>query len=150
VFPSACAAHADYLGLRWFLVFSGGPVVSHVSLSFDVELLRPLIAAVVAETIAQLDADRAKLGDRAAFSEGEAAALLGLRIHQLRDERRRKRIGHGMGPGGRILYTRNDLLDYLARRRVEAVGIDHGGARDRRNGQLDQDRATKRPLPAKG
>jgi hypothetical protein len=90
-----------------------------VSLAVDLEALRPLIAAVVAETIAALEADRAKLGDRLAYSESEAARMLGLNTHQLRDERLRGRIGASKIVGGRIAYTRDDLINYLMRTRLE-------------------------------
>jgi hypothetical protein len=53
------------------------------------ELLRPLIRQVVEEVIAALEQFRAQGGDKIAYSEVEAATLLSLRPHQLRDERRR-------------------------------------------------------------
>jgi hypothetical protein len=59
---------------------------------------------------------RATLPDRLAFPEAEAAALLGLHAYQLRDERRRGRVRASRGPGGKILYTRQNLLDYLLSR----------------------------------
>jgi hypothetical protein len=90
------------------------------ALSLDAELLRPLIAEVVAQTLAALDADRAKLGDRLAYSEAEAARLLGLAQHQLRDERLRGRIAASKIVGGRVAYQREDLQRYLLERRVEA------------------------------
>jgi hypothetical protein len=94
-------------------------VPNGVALTIDSEALRPLIAEVVRETVAVLDADRARLGERLAFSEPEAAALLGLQTHQLRDERLRGRIKASVGPGRRVLYSREDLLAYLAARRWE-------------------------------
>ena len=93
-----------------------------VALSIDAETLRPLIAAVVAETLAALDVDRAKLGDRLAYSEPEAARLLGLNTHQLRDERLRGRIAASAIVGKRIRYQRSDLLAYLSERRTAAKG----------------------------
>ena len=88
------------------------------SLSLNPAYLRPLIAEVVKETLAALEADRARLGDRLAFSEPEAARLLGLAPHQLRDERRRGRIQASQVVGRRERYTRQDLLDYLMARRT--------------------------------
>jgi hypothetical protein len=82
--------------------------------------LRPLVAAVVEETLAQLEAARAAVPERLAYSEAEAARLLGLQPHQLRDERRRGRIGASTVVGKRIRYTRDDLVSYLMSRRVEA------------------------------
>jgi hypothetical protein len=84
----------------------------------DVEALRPLVRAIVAEAVAELEKDRATLPDRLAFSEAEAAALLGLHAHQLRDERRRGKISASEIVGKRIRYLRSDLLQYLAARRL--------------------------------
>lgn len=90
---------------------------SALSLNLDAAALRPLISAVVAETIAQLRNDEAKLDGKLAYSEEEAARLLGLEPHVLRDERRRGRIEASQIVGRRIRYSRSDLLAYLAGRR---------------------------------
>jgi hypothetical protein len=86
------------------------------------DLLRPLIAEVVREVLAALEADRARLGDRLCYGEAEAARLLGLHVHQLRGMRLRGDISACKIVGGRVAYTRQDLLDYLAARRSEANG----------------------------
>ncbi len=88
-----------------------------IGLQIDVELLRPLIAEVVAQTMKTLEQDATRLGGKLAFTEAEAAELLSLRQHQLRDERRRGRIQCSQGPGRMLLYSREDLLAYLANRR---------------------------------
>jgi hypothetical protein len=88
------------------------------SFTFDAELLKPLITSIVAETIAAVEVDRAKLGERLAYGEREAAALLGLRVHQLRDMRTRGEIQASLGPGRKILYSRGDLLAFLSARRI--------------------------------
>lgn len=93
---------------------------SPLSLNLDGEALRPLIAAVVAETMAAVQRDQETLGDRLAYSEAEAAGLLGLNVHQLRDERLRGRIGASVIVGRRVRYTRADLTAYLAAQRSEA------------------------------
>jgi hypothetical protein len=94
-----------------------------VALVVDQASLRPLIASIVRETITALEADRAQIGgDRFCWSEPEAAGLLGLREHQLRDERRRGRIAASGIVGRRIRYTRDNLLEYLARRRIGGDG----------------------------
>jgi hypothetical protein len=86
-----------------------------LSLSLPPELLRPLVRQVVEETIARLEQARAALpADRLAYTEPEAAALLGLRVHQLRDERLRGNVKASVGPGRKILYDRNELLAYLS------------------------------------
>ncbi|HMF15751.1 MAG TPA: helix-turn-helix domain-containing protein [Gemmataceae bacterium] len=95
-----------------------------LALHLDPEALAPIIRAVVTQTLAHLDADRQRLPEngRLAFSEEEAARMLGLEPHQLRDERRRGRIGGSSIVGRRIRYTRKDLLDYLAGRRIAVNG----------------------------
>jgi hypothetical protein len=90
---------------------------SGLSLSLDVDVLRPLVRDIVAEVVAAVDAVRG--GDRLAYNEPEAAELLGLHAHQLRDERRRGRIAASKIVGGRIAYQRADLLAYLARERID-------------------------------
>jgi hypothetical protein len=85
--------------------------------------LAPIIAATVSATLAQIQADNAQLGDRLAIPEPEAARLLSMEPHQLRDERRRGRIAASVVVGKRIRYARQDLLEYMAKRRVEATQI---------------------------
>jgi len=82
--------------------------------------LAPVIAATVQATLAQIQADEARIGDRLAIPEPEAARLLSLEPHQLRDERLRGRISASVIVGKRIRYSRADLLQYLADRRVTA------------------------------
>jgi hypothetical protein len=93
--------------------------MSPVSFQFDVALLKPVISETIRMVLEQRDQDQTKLGDRLAYSEAEAARLLGLRSHQLRDLRLRKGISASRGVGGRIFYQRQDLLDYLARCRID-------------------------------
>lgn len=83
--------------------------------------LAPIIAATVSATLAQLEADRLAIGDRMAFPEPEAARLLSLEHHQLRDERLRGRISASIIVGKRVRYSRADLLQYLAERRIAAT-----------------------------
>src|SRR5439155_18936192 len=65
-----------------------------LSLHLDPQALAPIIRATVSETLAQLEADRQQIpaNGQIAFTEEEAARMLGLESHQLRDERRRGRI----------------------------------------------------------
>jgi hypothetical protein len=93
-----------------------------VSLQVDPETLRPLVEQIVREALAQLDSARVTAGDRLAYSESEAARLLGLRPHQLRDARLRGEIGASIGPGRKILYRHADLEQYLLQRRWEKNG----------------------------
>ena len=86
------------------------------ALQIDEESLRPLVQQIVSATVVQLEDARAKVGDRLAYSEAEAAALLSLHPHQLRDERYRRRIKASVGPGRKILYSRDNLVSYLINR----------------------------------
>ena len=88
-----------------------------VKMVLDPADLRPIIEAVVAETLTALRADEAVLPPgRLAYLEPEAAAILGIRAHQLRDARRRGEIV-ATKVGGRIAYERAELLNYLRRGR---------------------------------
>ncbi len=96
------------------------PPSNGLHLAIDPAGLEPLIRAVVSATLAAIDHDRAAVPDKLAFSEAEAARLLSLNAHQLRDERRLGRIKASVGPGRKILYSRQDLLNYLAARRWQS------------------------------
>jgi hypothetical protein len=102
---------------------TNGPAgAAALTLQLGGEALVPLVRQVVQEALAQLEAARAALPDKLAYGEAEAAALLSLQPHQLRDERLRGRIKASVGPGRRILYTRAQLLEYLARREWQPSG----------------------------
>ena len=80
--------------------------------------LRPLVEAVVSEVLQRLEADRAKTpDDRLAYSEPEAAALLGLQPYQLRDCRRRGEIV-GCRVGKRVLYSIEEVRGLLERAQI--------------------------------
>jgi hypothetical protein len=84
-----------------------------VTIDFDSADLRPLIAETVRAVLAEVDADRAKLSnDQLAFPEPQAAALLGLRPHVLRDCRLRGEI-QAARVGKRCLYPRESLIRFL-------------------------------------
>ena len=73
---------------------------------------------VAHQVLAKVEAARAVAGDeRLAYSEKEAAELIGLKWHQLRDERLRGRIASSKVVGDRIRYMREDLIAYLMRSR---------------------------------
>src|SRR5262245_18486101 len=96
--------------------------------SIDQAGLRTLNQQAVEETLRRLEEARSSAPDRRdrlAYPEAEAAALLGLAQHVLRDERRRGRIAATKVVGGRVRYTRQDLIDYLmASRREASLGRD--------------------------
>lgn len=85
------------------------------------DALRPLIKAVVVETLAEVEQDRQRIpADRLAFTEAEAAAMLGLNYHQLRDMRKEDGIAHTR-IGKKIRYTPDDLHAILRKSRTEAA-----------------------------
>jgi|ERR1700685_655109 len=87
-------------------------------LTIDPDDLVPLIQRVVAETVAKLDQERTPFGSRLAFSEAEAAAMLGLEEHNLREARRKGAIQASRIVNRRVVYSRADLLAYLAANRI--------------------------------
>lgn len=87
-----------------------------VRLQFDTEDLRPLVHLAVAEALDRMEAERARFNGRLAFTEPEAAVLLGVKPHVLRDCRRRGEI-EGAKVGSKIVYTRVDLLKFLERQK---------------------------------
>jgi hypothetical protein len=92
-----------------------------LALRLDAEALRPLITEIVEQTVNRLKAEAKDRADGPlCYSEEEAARLLGVNAHVLRDERRRGRIQASQVVGRRIRYIRADLLAYLQARRVGA------------------------------
>lgn len=88
-----------------------------MQIQLDPEDLKPIIETVVADVIERFDTGEQRL----AFSEEEAAAMLGVNSTTLRDERLRGRV-EASTVGRKIRYTRQNLLDYLARRRWQNNG----------------------------
>lgn len=89
-----------------------------MQIAFGAEEMRPLVRQVVAEVMAELQQHPALADDsRLAYSEPEAADLLGVKSHVLRDERLRGRIDFTKIVGGRVRYTKAQLAEYLARGR---------------------------------
>ena len=83
---------------------------------FDDAVLRPLIERVVGAVLDRLESQREAIGERIAYSEAEAAALLGVQRHVLRDARLRGELsGSRVGKG--IRYEREELLRFLRSRR---------------------------------
>lgn len=86
----------------------------------DIADLRPLIDAAVRATLEQLaETDRAVDPGRIGFTEPEAAALLGVERHALRDARLRGEVSASK-IGKRLIYARDELLEFLRRRRAES------------------------------
>lgn len=80
----------------------------------DIADLQPLIAAAVRAVLDELQSSDAKLGDRLAFTEPEAAARLGVQRHTLRDCRLRGEL-RGKLVGKKIVYSRDELLRFLSK-----------------------------------
>jgi hypothetical protein len=89
-----------------------------LTLLLDDEALRPLVRLVVAEVVEHL-AERGVGGDRLAYSEKEAAAVLGLSRWQLRAERAAGKVAF-CRVNKNVYYRRADLVGYLLRTRTEA------------------------------
>lgn len=82
----------------------------------DIDSLRPLLAAIAREAVEASRGAEAKVPDgRLAFPEPEAAGLLGLRPHVLRDCRLRGELS-GKKAGKQTIYSRDELLKWLAKR----------------------------------
>ncbi len=86
------------------------------ALTIPPEVLRPLVREILDEALRRLEEARGSLPERLTFREAEAARLLGLNAHQLRDARLRGEVEAHVGPGRVILYRREQLLDYLMAR----------------------------------
>ena len=79
----------------------------------DLDALQPIIAQTVRAVLAEIDEAHAKIGNgRLAYSESEAAGLLGLARHQLRDCRLRGEIRHTR-IAGRVFYTTTQITEFL-------------------------------------
>lgn len=94
-------------------------------LSIDKDALRPLVEEVVTQTVELVGSQRDLLGDQLVFTEPEAAALLRVKPHVLRDCRRRGQI-EGFPIGNKIHYNRAEILRFC-RLLPDAKG--KGGAR---------------------
>ena len=88
-----------------------------MNISFDADDLEPVIKATVSVVLEQLEADRAKFNGKLAFPEAEAASLLGIAPHVLRDCRRRGEL-IGSKAGAKIVYEKTELLRFLERNRL--------------------------------
>ena len=85
------------------------------------EMLRPIIEAVTREVFLQMESAREATAGQIALSEEQAAQLIGVRPHVLRDERLRGKIKASQIVGRRTRYLRSDLLNYLAGRRAPSA-----------------------------
>ena len=79
----------------------------------DIADLRPVIAAAVRATLEEIRSDEQKLNGRLGFPEAEAASLLGLERHVLRDCRLRGEIA-ARKCGKKMVYSRETLIRFLS------------------------------------
>lgn len=114
-----CVSHGDEQPQE---VFSGsGPERGMVSINFSESELRPLVRSVVAEVMAEINQLQNGREGQVAYTEAEAANMLGLKQHQLRDRRLAGKISFTRIVGRRIRYTLPDLMAYLSENREEAA-----------------------------
>lgn len=86
---------------------------------FSPDDLRPVIDAAVRSALDQQQAEAATLNpDRISYYEPEAAQLVGIPSHVLRDARLRGEIV-GSRIGKRIVYERAELLRFIREKREE-------------------------------
>ena len=82
--------------------------MSGVRLEITDDVLRPLVAQIVEETIERVADRNAKLGGRLSYSIKEAAAITGLSVGTLREARARGLI-KGSIVGRRLIFERGEL-----------------------------------------
>lgn len=81
--------------------------------------IRPIVAAAVEELLSRRQAAEVALDlERLAYPEAEAAAAMGVPQYVLRDCRLRGEL-QGRRVGKRVLYSRDELLRFLAARPAE-------------------------------
>jgi hypothetical protein len=87
-----------------------------VELKFDRADLKPLIESIVAEMADRL----APMDDRISVDEAEAARLIGVAPHVLRDARRRGEVGAAK-IGKKHVYLRLDLVALVQARKASGA-----------------------------
>ena len=79
--------------------------------------LRSLIQTVVTETLDERESRQAENQGPLAYWEPDAAALIGVKPHALRDARYRGELV-GSEVGKRIVYLHDELMEFLHRQKV--------------------------------
>jgi hypothetical protein len=79
----------------------------------DIADLHHVITAAVRATLHEIQAEDAKFGNQLGYTEPQAAALLGVAAHVLRDCRLRGEIS-ARKVGCRYVYSRDSLLRFLS------------------------------------
>jgi hypothetical protein len=83
----------------------------------DIADLRPIISAAVVAVMEELRQSELAQSSRLAYPEPEAAALLGVRPHCLRDARLRGEISASR-VGKKTVYQRGELLRFLEQQKL--------------------------------
>jgi len=83
-----------------------------VNVTFSPEDLAPVVRAVVQEVLVAKEADDAKHGLRLGYSEVEAAELIGVERHVLRDCRLRGEVAAKL-VGKKYIYARAEIERFL-------------------------------------
>ena len=99
-----------------------------MNVSFSADDLAPLVRTIVSQVLERMEADQERLGSKLAYPEAQAAELLNVAPHVLRDARLRGEIS-GSLVGKKIVYERTELLDFLRRQRCG--GVLRPGSRDK-------------------
>ena len=87
-----------------------------MKVKFDESDLQPLVELIVHTAIERLTEEREQVAGKLAYTEPEAAALLSIRPHVLRDARLRGEI-NACRLGRRVLYPRDELTRFLSAQR---------------------------------
>ena len=88
-----------------------------MTIPIGIDGLLSLIKVAVQECFLHLEQQRAQL-EQAVYTETEAAAVLRLKERRLKGERVRGRIKASEIVRGEIRYSRQDILEYLLRNRI--------------------------------
>ena len=83
----------------------------------DIKELKPIISAVVREVLNEVKEESERLNGQLAYTQPQAAAVLGVEPNVLRDCRLRGEL-IGSRVGKKILYSREELLQFLVRRQI--------------------------------
>ena len=86
--------------------------MSGFQINLDDEVLAPLVARITKQVVEQLDETRAKFGGRLGYTLPEAAAMIGVKPHVLRDARARGEI-RGRLIGKRLIFSRDELIRFV-------------------------------------
>jgi len=86
-------------------------------IQIDQKQFANMIEKIIFDSFQKMEHAKISLGSRLSFTESEAAALLGVGRHALRDARLRGEV-EASKVGRRILYSRDQLLQLLQKNRI--------------------------------